>query len=128
MISLDATSRSLQVVLALAVTTSELDYTTQHQDIRYDNNEVGFGASVGTTSGTTPVTIAAAPTNGVQRDVMTITVHNKDTASATVTINFVDSGTSYVMFKGVLDSGDQVIYSDEDGWMVYTSTGDKKTA
>jgi hypothetical protein len=51
-------------------------------------------SSNGATNNTTPVTIVAAPSSGVYRQVKWINVYNADTASATVTIKLVTSGGS----------------------------------
>lgn len=126
MLAINTTLRKIQIDLSTTVTTNQLDFTSQYQDIRYENASISYGTTVGTTNNTTAVDVVPSPTSGVVRVVSTITVYNKDTANAVVYINFVDSGTEYRMVQVTLSTGDQLVYSDESGWGVYSSTGDKK--
>lgn len=127
MIIVNSTVRTLQVVLAGAITTNQLDCTSHYQDYRLDGDEDSFGTTVVNTNNTTAVTLVPSPTSGVARATFSITVFNKDTVAATVTVRFNDNGTTYVIFKGELASEDTLIYSAEDGWFVFDVNGNRKT-
>lgn len=128
MLILGSTLRSIKAVLGGAVTTNQLDCTSQFRDIRDSKTSVSWGSHVVNTNNTTAVTITPAPSSGVNREIFTITVYNKDTAAATLTIYYDDNGTTYTVFKSTLSVGDTVIYSADDGWVVFDSTGNRKTA
>ena len=128
MLSLNSTFRSLTVVLAGAVTTNQLDCTAQYRDDRLTQVTMSFGATVVVTNDTTAATLVGAPTSGVVREVFTITIYNKDTAAATVSVSYLDNGTSYIIAKFTLAVGDTALYTDEHGWAVFNSAGDRKTA
>jgi len=127
MLSLNNTVRSLTVVLAGAVTTNQLDCTAQYRDDRHAKITMSFGATVVATNNTTAVTLVGAPTTGVIREVFTITIYNKDTAAATVSVSYLDSATSYLIAKFTLAVGDTALYTDEHGWAVFNSSGDRKS-
>jgi hypothetical protein len=77
------------------------------------------GSAFGVTNSTTAVTAVAAPASGKRRLIRSISVHNNDTVSATVTIRIDVSGTKYILHKESLDSGKQLLY---DRVMVLAST------
>jgi hypothetical protein len=128
MIVLNSTFRSIKVVLGGAVTTNQLDCTSQYIDSRFFEAEPSLGATVVTTNNTTSVTVVPAPTSGVNREIFTLTVYNKDTASATVTLTYTEDGTDYIIAKATLSAGDTLAYTDRHGWTVHNSNGDRKTA
>lgn len=71
-------------------------------------------SSNGSLNSTTPVTIVAAPSGLARRVIRTMTIYNKDTVSATVTVSLVDSGGSTsIIFKGTLSSGDTWVWSQD---------------
>jgi hypothetical protein len=125
---LNTTLRSLQVVLGGAITTNQLDCTAQFRDWRHADKDVAFGSNVTATNNTTAVTLVAAPGSGVLREVFTLTVYNKDTAAATVTVRYNENGTTYIIAKFTLDAGDSMNYTADFGWTVHASDGSRKTA
>lgn len=73
------------------------------------------GAFDGVTTGTTPVTIAAAPVPGVQRIVKTITVWNNDTQARMVTIRYLSGSNNRVITKQMLQASTEGIIFGGDG-------------
>lgn len=81
----------------------------------------GTNHVVGTLNGATAVTAVSAPTAG-QRTVDSLTIYNRDTASVTVTIAKVVSGTSYTLRKVSLAAGATLEWS-ANGTRVVDSSG-----
>ena len=126
MIRLDATTKKLQVVLAGAVTTSQLEVVSSYSDATATGYTGGNTPTL--TNDTTDVDIVAAPAASTIRDVDHISVHNKDTVSATVTIKMDVSGTDYILKKAVLLTGESLNYSHGTGWQTFDVNGALKQA
>jgi hypothetical protein len=124
MIILDATTRSLEVVLGGAITTNQLPIVSSY----VDNTTTAYtpASSNTATNNTTAVTAVAAPGASTQRQVKLLTVNNADTASATVTVRYNDNSTTRVLFKAALAVGDNLIYTDGEGFRVVDSSGNTK--
>lgn len=87
-----------------------------------------YGQNDGALDGTTAVDIAPAPGPGApERVVQSVTVHNLDSASATVTIQLDNDGTSRTIIKAVLASGEQLTYDASTGWRVLGTDGSLRT-
>ena len=113
MIILDATTKSVEIDLFGAITTSQLPYTLHYVDILSSDQSVSAVASnTGQTNSTTAVTILAAPSAGHTRQVKHLTVCNEDTVAAIVTIRINDNGTLRTMVTTTLTVGDTLEYSD----------------
>lgn len=121
MIILDATTKTLEAVLAGAVTLNQLAYTVHYCDIT--TTAFTPGEVDGLTNSTTAVTILSAPAASTQRQVKTISVHNRDTAAATVTVSLDTSGTERILVKAALAVDSTLIYTDGEGWKVIDSSG-----
>jgi microcystin-dependent protein len=123
-IYLDSTTRALQAVLAGAVTANQLEVTAFFFDyLPQSTTTLRRGATkVTSTNSTTDVTIVSAPSvNGIIRNIHTIFIQNKDTASATVTVKLDDSGTETLFVKQALAVGESLVYEDQNGWSVLGS-------
>lgn len=119
MIVLDATTEKIQVVLAGAVTTNQLNCYAAYRDITTTaytpgNNPVN-------TNSTTDVDLVGAPGTDTQRVIDLINIYNADTVAATVTVKLDVSGTEYPLWKGTLTAGQTLTYTDSGGWS--TSNG-----
>src|SRR3990167_756330 len=125
MLILDATTKSIEIDLNGAVATNELDVTTHYTDITTTAYTPGNTRTV--TNGTTAVTIVAAPAASTQRHIETISVYNKDTASATVTIQENDNSTLGIIRKHTLLTLEHLEYEAGKGWQVFTAAGDLKS-
>lgn len=123
MIVLDATTKSLQILLSGAVTTNQLAFTASYAD--YIASPAAFtpGANDGITNGATPVTLVAAPAASTQRQVKRINVYNSDTAPATVTIRVVSGANNRTQLTVTLQVGERIEYEDAEGFRVFTVAG-----
>jgi len=105
MIILDATNKSLEVLLGGAITTNQLIWTASYVDV----SQSTFAASAaseadGVTNNTTAVTMVAAPAASVSRQIKFLSVHNADTVAATVTIRINNGGTFRTVWKATLQT------------------------
>jgi hypothetical protein len=128
MINLDATTKSLQIILGGAITTNQLDWVSSFVEI----DTVLFAmtatsSSDGVTNSGTAVTLVAAPAAGLMRQLKFLAVHNNDTVNATVTIRLNNNGTFRTIFKATLATLETIRFS-EQGWQVFTSTGSLKNS
>jgi hypothetical protein len=115
MIILDATTKSLEVKLAGAITTNQLDVACHAVDLLSTDQSVSatVNTDIATNSGTA-VTIMAAPAASHTRVVKSLTVYNKDTVDAVVTVQKNDNGTLFILVKVTLATGETLDYSATD--------------
>lgn len=112
MLKLDATTKSLEVVLSGAVTTTQLSVVYSYVEINQTTLDVTEMAGDGVaTNNTTPVVVVAAPVAGRTRKVDFLTVVNSDTVAATVTLNLNDGGVLRPIIKVTLAVGDNLCYT-----------------
>ena len=126
MIILSETTDTLQVVLSGAVTANQLKcYTswtvTGQRTAGKRPVALLSGRTVADTNNATDVTIAPAPASGTQRIIDFVSVFNADTVNATVTVKIDANGTEYILWRGVLATGEMLQYSD--GFKVMTIAG-----
>jgi ABC-type glycerol-3-phosphate transport system substrate-binding protein len=115
MIVLDSTLKSLEIVLGGAITTNQLPWVVSYAEITDSNQSVNdIAENDGATNNTTAVTMVAAPASGKTRVVKSINVFNKDTTSATVTIQYNDNSTLRTIFSASLAVGDNLQYTSDD--------------
>jgi hypothetical protein len=110
-IFLDTVNRSLEILLGGAITTNQLEWVTSYVDV----NQSTFAATNapennGVTNNATAVTIVAAPAATTTRQVKFISVHNKDTVAATITIRVNDTGTFRIVWKGTLQTLENFLF------------------
>jgi hypothetical protein len=79
-------------------------------------------SNTGTSNNTTAVTLVAAPTANVERDVRCVNVYNNDTVSATVTIRLNDNSSTRILYKTTLAAGDTLVLGAEDLYVLNTTT------
>lgn len=112
----------VEIVLAGAVTTNQLEWTASYQDITSAGMTLPQSSSQGLTNSTTSVDMVAAPAASTNRQVVHITVYNDDTAAATVKIRKDVSGTEYIYVNQTIQAGDTLQWSREAGWSIITGT------
>lgn len=113
MIILDATTKSLEIVLGGAVTSTQLPFVLGYVDLlSADQSVSAVGSNDGASNSTTPVTILAAPAAGHTRQVKFLSVQNADTFEAVLTLRYNDGGTPRTILKITLAIGDNLIYTD----------------
>jgi hypothetical protein len=113
MIILDATTKTLEIKLAGAITTSQLPYTVHYVDLLDSDQSVSdIAEGDGTSNSTTAVTVVAAPSASHTRQVKHLSVYNADTVAATLTVQVNNNGTARIIAKTTLDVGDTWEYND----------------
>lgn len=122
MIILDAATKSLEAVLAGAVTTTQLAIVAAFVDVT--TTTYIPGASDTATNNTTGVTVVAAPAAATQRQIKLLTVYNADTVVVTVTLRLNNTGTLRPLIKVTLAVGSTLVYTDGEGFRVITATGE----
>ena len=118
---LDATTRSIQIVLTAAKTTTDMPVLVNYVDITATTTTPGL--HTGTTNGVTPATCVPAPAASTQRNVNGISVSNIDTAAKTVQVSVNDNGTLYQILSLTLQVGYSLLYTDTEGWRVVDLNG-----
>jgi hypothetical protein len=121
MIRLDATTSSIEAVLAGAVATIQPEYVISWCE--GSSSAYAGKSKVGATNGVTAVTLVTSPAAGVVSDVDYISIFNADTAAVTVTINYNDNSTLRKIVKVTLAVGDTLHYTHGTGWRVMQLTG-----
>ena len=100
----DATTKSIQVVMSGAATTTNPDFTAHYAD-----DTGGTFTEIeadGALNGVTPVTLVAAPAASTQRIVRTISIQNRDTAAVTLTISYNNNSTLRQLAVVTLNAND----------------------
>lgn len=114
MIVLDSTLKSLEIILAGAVTTNQLPYVLSYVDLLSSDQSVSaVGSNDGATNNGTAVTVLAAPAASHTRHVRELTVYNADTVPATLTLRYNDNGTTRIIVKVTMAVGDNLVYANE---------------
>jgi hypothetical protein len=113
---LAATNQTLEIDLAGAVAANQLPFSVEWSDI----TAAAFtpGHSDGTSNNTTAATMVAAPGASTYRAIAHITIYNKDTAAAVVTVQFNNNTTIRELVVVKLDAGNELTWSPGRGWRV----------
>jgi len=117
---LDATTKSIEIVLAGVVAANQLPFTAHYAD----KTAIAFtpGENDGVTNDAVAVTMVAAPAASTERLISALSMYNADTATATVTVQLNNNGTLRAVVEVALATGYSLHY-DEDGWRVLNSSG-----
>lgn len=126
MLVLTATTDHLQVVLAGAITTNQLQCFCCWRDITTTAYTPGRTQSV--TNNTTDVDLVAPPASSTQRVIDRVNIYNADTVAATVTVKIDLNATESILIKPTLQSGETLIYEDGLGWSIFNAQGILKTS
>lgn len=121
MLVLDSVNKSIEIVLAAAITTNQLPVITSYADIT--TTTFTLGSTDTTTNSMVAVTIVAAPLAATQRQVKLVEVYNYDTMPATVYIRYNNGGTIRIMFQCVLAVGECLVYHEKTGWQITSPQG-----
>lgn len=114
MIILSETTDNLQVVLADAVATNQLQCITSWRD-RTSTTFIA-GRTVVLTNSTTDVNLAAAPAASTQRLIDMVSIYNADTVQAVVAVKIDANGTEYILHKQEIATGQFITYHEGIGW------------
>lgn len=117
---LDTTTKTIKVSMSGVPATTNPNFVVTYAD----TNGAYFteGANDGALSGTSDVTIVAAPASGYRRVIKYMTIENRDTAAVTLTIKYDNNGTQRIL--------DQVTLQVGDAWSTegtYDANGNLKT-
>jgi hypothetical protein len=114
MIILDETDTSIKVVLDSIPLTSELDCVASWSEFTATSFDAQGNDFV--TTGFTPVTAVAAPAANTKRQLKYMSIINRDTAYAGVTINYDNGGTIRQIHRAIIAPGEKIVYVDGQGW------------
>jgi hypothetical protein len=109
-VNLDATTKSLEVLLGGAVTTNQLVLASSYVDVDATFAIVGAGENDLLSNNATAVTLVAAPAAARTRKISFLSVYNADTVPATVTVRINNNGTFRIVCKVTLAVGDTLFY------------------
>jgi hypothetical protein len=124
MIILTETTDTLKAVLSGSITTNQMRCFAGWRDIT--TSAYTPGRTLINTNNTTPVSIVGSPVSNTQRVVDFISIYNADSVSQTLTVLFNANGTDYILWSGVLNSGERLEYHDGQGFRAFTNTGGEK--
>lgn len=121
MLTVNQTTKSIEIVLDNLVETTELPYVACYVDVsKVEFEIISSMESDGVTNGTTPVTIVAAPATATTRKLNFLSLPNIDTAPVTVTIQVRNGADVRIVYKGTLAVGSNLYYMDTMGFSVRT--------
>ena len=121
---LDATTKSIELVLGAAATTNAMPVVVDYVDLTTTTTLAGVQDSA--SNGVTAVTILSSPAASTQRKVNGITVYNADTAAKAVTVRLNNNATLRPLVVATLQVGDTLGYTDTQGWYVQDTSGNRK--
>jgi hypothetical protein len=113
MLLLTSTSDELQLVTAEA---RDVDVHASYMDYNGTTVTPGRKNTAITTAATT--VIVSSPGSSVQRNVKTLHIRNKDSDPATITVVHDDGTTPVELFSVVLQTGEELQYVDELGFLM----------
>lgn len=127
MIILDATNKSLEILLGGAITTNQLPIVVSFVDILNSDQSISSTDEndLLTNSGTA-VTLISSPASGHSRVLKTLSVQQADTVDAQVIIRYNVGGVFRNILVATLTSGDNLGYEDQGGFYVLDDTGARK--
>lgn len=114
---LDATTKTIELTVNAAATTTESPVTVEYADLTTTTFSPASSDTV--SNGTTVVTIVAAPAASTQRQVKEITIYNADTVNHTYTVKYNDNGTKRTVAVIPVSIGQTLAYRNDTGWTVF---------
>jgi hypothetical protein len=121
MIILTEVTDKIQVVLGGAITANQLQCAAFWRDVT--TTTYVPGRTLVNTNNTTDVDVVGSPGSSTQRIVDFLSVYNRDTVNATVTVKLDANGTEYILWKGILATGEMLQYNDKNGFTTTTIAG-----
>ena len=129
MITLDATTKSLEIDLTGAVATNQLPFVACYVDISQSTFAMSAVAEQdGTSNSTTAVTCLSAPGASTSRVLKFFSWKNSDTAAREGWLQLNNNGTLREIWKGTLQVGDTLFLVDAANYHVLDSSGNIKTS
>lgn len=124
MIILVKSTDSLQVNLAGDIATNQLQCISFWRDTTV--TDYTPGRTLANTNNATNVDISESPSESHQIIIDYVSIYNNDTINHILTVKFSDSGTEYILWKGILAPGEKLEYSDKLGFQVFSNVGAAK--
>ncbi|KKL75014.1 hypothetical protein LCGC14_2059110, partial [marine sediment metagenome] len=121
---IDATTQTLEIKLAGAVSTNELPVVLAYIDGEASNFFPTLQHSI--SNGATEVTILSAPESRGKRMVKFMYIRNTDTATVTLTLQLADGATDREIVKIALLQDETLVYTDTTGFKVIDTNGNTK--
>ena len=121
---IDATTQTLEIKLAGAVSANELPVVLAYIDGEASNFFPTLQHSI--SNGTTEVTILSAPEPRGKRMVKFVYIRNTDTATVTLTLQLADGATDREIVKIALLQDETLVYTDTTGFKVIDTNGNTK--
>jgi hypothetical protein len=125
---LDTTTDSIEVKLAAAHTTRALQFFASYHIIDSTNVTFTPTKNVGSTNGTTAVTMVPAPTSGKINQLRSCSVYNCDSVDHTVTIQVNSSSNLRIVYSVIVKVGEQIQFTLYEGWKIFNLDGILKTS
>ncbi len=126
MIRLNNTTRKLIAALGGSVVVNQLPISVSFSD--HTAASYTGAMQLSATNDANPVDICNAPASGAVRDIDYISVKNRDTAPATITISYDDNGSVSAIVAILLAAGDHLTYVHGSGWQVLNASGQLLTS
>lgn len=128
MITLDATTKTLEIDLTSAVTTNQLPFVASYVDISQSTFAMtAMGEQDGTSNNTTAVTCLSAPGATTSRVLKFFSWKNSDTVAREGWIQLNNNGTLREIWKGTLQVNDTLFLVDAANYVVIDTNGNVKT-
>lgn len=108
----------LEAVLAGAVAANQPEVHVDYIDYNKSGQIVQPSPFRVALNSTTDVTILAAPVVNQRREVVCLTIYNKDTASVTATVKTDDGTTERIMVRKTLATLESLCWEKGVGWYV----------
>jgi len=121
MIILSQETDRIQAVLGGSVTANQLQCAAFWRDVT--TTAYTPGRTIINTNNTTDVDIVGSPASSTQMIIDFLSVYNRDTINATVTVKLDANGTEYILWKGILATGEMLQYNDKNGFTTTTIAG-----
>ena len=121
---IDATTQTLEIKLAGAVSANELPVVLAYIDGEASNFFPTLQHSI--SNGTTEVTILSAPEPRGKRMVKFMYIRNTDTATVTLILQLADGATDREIVKIALLQDETLVYTDTTGFKVIDTNGNTK--
>jgi|SRR5665213_613098 len=121
MLALTNTTDKLEIICAGAKNTSDMDCHITYRDVALDENDSLVVSTRVKSNGTAAVTLLAAPTQSVRREIENITISNIDAAAVTPTIRINDGTSTWVVMKTSMVTLGTLVYERGAGWVNYSA-------
>jgi hypothetical protein len=116
---LDTTLLRLEAVLAGAVAANQPECHVNYIQWNVDNVPTRPAVYRAALNNTTDVSILPAPTTqGIVREVTSMSIYNKDTANVTVTVKTDDGTTERIIVKQELLTTETLNWTRDAGWFI----------